>query len=304
MAWRPRPMARWQPSGSRRAAWILLLAMAGAAASQASYEDSIQTWRRDQEAALRADDSWLTVAGLFWLKPGPNRAGADPSNDIVLPKDRAPARVGVFQFRGGQTTFTAEPGAPVRVNGQSAAAAVRMRPDRDQVVVGDLTMFIIGRGERFGIRLRDKNSEARRTFTGRVWFPVSPSHRVMARFVPYNPPKQLPIVNVIGDTSMMPSPGYAEFTLDGQVFRLEPTAAPGDPELFFIFRDLTSRTDTYPGGRYLYTPLPQAGAVELDFNRAVSPPCAFTAFATCPLPPKQNDLPVRIEAGERYVAHK
>ena len=280
--------------------WLLLLAVAVAAAPQSSYDPAIQQWRRDQDAALRADDGWLSVVGLFWLKAGANRAGADPSNDIALPKGLAPARVGVFQFAGGQTTFTAEDGVPALVNGRKALGAVRLRPDEDRVVVGDLTMFVIARGERTGIRLLNKNSEARRAFTGRAWYPVKPSLRIVARFVPYNPPKQIPIVNVLGDTSLVPSPGYVEFTIEGKVFRLDPTAESGASELFFNFRDLTSRADTYPAGRYLYSSLPtKAGTVDLDFNRAVSPPCAFTAFATCPLAPKQNDLAVRIDAGEK-----
>jgi uncharacterized protein (DUF1684 family) len=268
-----------------------------------SYEASIQEWRRTQDAELRADDGWLNVAGLFWLEPGENRAGADPASQILLPAGRAPARVGVFQFVRGRTTFTAQAGVPVLINGRMAAAAVQLRPDTDRIVIGDFTMFVIARGERSGIRLIDKNSAARRTFTGRVWYPVKPAMRIAARFVPHDTPKQLSIVNVLGDRSLVPSPGYVEFTLDGKVWRLEPTAEPGDSELFFNFRDLTSRTDTYQAGRYLYTPRPKGGIVDLDFNRAVSPPCAFTAYATCPLPPKQNDLAVRIEAGEKH-AHK
>ncbi len=295
-----------------RVASLLLLALAGAAGAraiaaappQASYESAVQQWRRDQEAELRADAGWLKVVGLFWLKPGANRAGADPASDIALPAGKAPARVGVFQFAGGQITFASEAGVAARVNGRAVSAAVRLQPDNDRVVVGDLTMFVIVRGERTGIRLLDKNSDASRAFTGRVWYPVKSPLRIAARFVPYNPPKQIPIVNVLGDTSQMPSPGYVEFALDGKVFRLDPTAEPGSTELFFIFRDQTSRGDTYPAGRYLYTSAPKAGVVDLDFNRAINPPCAFTAFATCPLPPKQNDLPVRIEAGERYAARK
>jgi hypothetical protein len=284
-------------------ATALLLAMAGGTASQPSYEDAIQKWRDDLDASLKSEDGWLTVVGLFWLKAGPNRVGSDPSNDIVLPKRAAPARVGVFLFESGQTTLTVEAGIAVLVNGKPAGSA-RLRPEADRVSVGDLTMFVIKRADRYGIRLRDKNSEARRTFTHRVWYPVKASFKVTGRFVPYNPPRQIAIVNVIGDVAPMPNPGYVEFTLNGQVFRLDPVAEPGASELFFILKDQTAGMDTYPAGRFLYTALPQNGSVELDFNRAINPPCAFTAFATCPLPPRQNQLPVRIEAGERYVAHK
>jgi hypothetical protein len=281
----------------------LALATAGATASQSSYEASIQKWRRDADSALRADDGWLTVAGLFWLRTGPNRAGTDPSNEIVLPSGTAPPRIGVFRLAGGRTTFETEPGAPVLINGSRTDAA-RLDPDVDRVTVGDLTMFVIRRGERYGIRLRDKNSEARRTFTGRVWFPVRTSYKVTGRFIPFNPPREIAIVNVLGDVAPMSSPGCVEFALNGQTLRLDPVTEPGARELFFILKDQTAGSGTYPAGRFLYAELPENGRVELDFNKAVNPPCAFTAFATCPLPPTQNVLRVRIEAGERYVGHK
>ena len=221
----------------------------------------------------------------------------------MLPKGSAPARVGVFEFRSGRTKFRAEPGVDARIGGRPARDA-ELKPESDEVVFAGLTMFVIKRGDRYGIRLRDKNSEARRTFQGCVWFPVRETLRVTGRFVPYDRPKQIPILNVIGDLAPMPSPGYVEFTLNGTLLRLDPVAEPGARELFFIFKDETAGTDTYPAGRFLYTAAPRNGVVELDFNRAVNPPCAFTAFATCPLPPRQNQLPVRIEAGERYVPHK
>jgi uncharacterized protein (DUF1684 family) len=173
-----------------------------------------------------------------------------------------------------------------------------------QVAVNDLTMFVIRRGDRYGIRLRDRNSEARKMFSGLRHFPIDPVYRVTAAFVAYPEPKQLPIPNVLGDTPVMVSPGYVEFSIGGQTLRLEPVYEGADPhELFFIFADQTNGTDTYPSGRFLYTDLPQNGRVVLDFNKAQNPPCAFTAFATCPLPPKQNRLPVRVPAGEMDYGH-
>jgi uncharacterized protein (DUF1684 family) len=281
----------------------ILVAAAGALLAQGPYAAAIEAWRRDQNAALTAEDGWLTVVGLFWLKAGPNAAGTDPGSDIVLPAGTAPPHIGVFRLESGQATFETEPGVSVLVNGRQTATA-RLRPDVDRVVVGDLTMFVIKRGDRYAIRLRNRNSEARRSFAGRVWYPVRPAFRVAARFVPYNPPRQIAIVNVIGDATAMQSPGYVEFTLSGRTCRLDPVTEPGATELFFIFKDQTSGAETYPAGRFLYAALPKNGVVDLDFNRAVSPPCAFTAFATCPLPPKQNQLPVRIEAGERYPGHR
>jgi uncharacterized protein (DUF1684 family) len=273
-----------------------------ASARAESYEAAMARWRAAQDAELGADDGWLTVVGLFWLAPGANRAGSDPSNAVVLPAGKAPARVGTFTFQDGRTTFAAEPGVGVTRRGQPVGREPLV-PDRDVLAVGEISLMVIHRGDRFGIRVRDRTSEARRTFAGREWYALQPALRLAARFVPYDPPRQIPIANVLGDTSPMRSPGYVEFTIGGRAFRLDPVVEPGSAELFFIFRDAT-RGDTYPGGRFLYAPLPRNGTVDLDFNRAVSPPCAFTNFATCPLPPKQNDLPVRIEAGERYVPRK
>jgi uncharacterized protein (DUF1684 family) len=162
-------------------------------------------------------------------------------------------------------------------------------------------MFVIQRGNRFGVRLKNKNSESRKTFTGLKYFPVNDAYRVVAKFVPYDPPMTIAVPNILGDTEQEPSPGYVEFMLNGQKCRLDPVSE-GD-ELVFIFRDLTSGKETYPSGRFLFTAMPKNGEVALDFNKAVNPPCAFTPFATCPLPPKQNHLPIRVEAGELRYGH-
>ncbi len=173
----------------------------------------------------------------------------------------------------------------------------------DVLVLGPLSLQVIERGGRYGIRLKDNASARRREFAGLQWYPVSEAHRVVARFVPHATPKTIPIANVLGQEDQQPSPGYVVFTIGGQEVRLEPILeAPDAKELFFIFKDPTAGRDTYPAGRYLYTDLPKDGAVTLDFNKAYSPPCAFTAYATCPLPPPQNRLPVRIEAGEKKPA--
>ena len=287
------------------AVWIATAAVAPTFnADDMVYRKTVESWRRKQEAALQADDGWLTVAGLFWLKEGANRAGADPSNDIVLPAGSVPGRVGVFQFSRGQTIFQVETGVKVTINDRPVTT-VELKPDvpgpPDVIAIGDLKMYVIQRGNRYGIRLRDKNSKLRREFTGLGWFPVRESLRVRARFVPYDPPKLISIPNLLGDTEKLPSPGYAVFTLDRRQHRLEPVES-GDTELFFIFKDLTSGKETYPAGRFLYTEMPRHGEVILDFNKARNPPCAYTPFATCPLPPRQNHLPARMEAGETYHA--
>ncbi len=263
------------------------------------YREGIEHWRRQRRALLQSEDGWLTVVGLFWLKEGRNTAGTGPDNNLVLPEGSAPPRVGNFEFHDGKTTFQAASGVQASVNGRPAGRAI-LKPDTsgaaDLLRIRDLTMFVIERGGRYAVRVKDKNSRARREFQGLDYFPVNERYRIRGRFVPYNPPRKVSIPNILGGTEEDTSPGYVVFALDGREFRLVPVNS-GDM-LFFIFKDPTARKETYPAGRFLFTGLPEKGEVELDFNKAVNPPCAFTDFATCPLPPEENILPVRIEAGE------
>ena len=226
------------------------------------------------------------------------------ADDPLLP--RGPAELGIFELHHGKTTFRAAPGVAVKLNGQTAGASMPLMSDPegkpDLIQFHAFTMFVIHRGERYGIRLKDTESESRKEFTGLHWFPVRENYRVTAKFVPYQMPKILSIPNILGETEQDASPGYVLFTLDGHSLRLDPVVE-DDQQLFFIFHDLTSGKETYPPGRFLYTDLPKNGEVVMDFNKAQNPPCAFTAYATCPLPPKQNRLPVRIEAGELNYGH-
>lgn len=274
-------------------------------AGGSGYRAEIERWRQNREAQLKADDGWLTLAGLFWLKEGENSIGSDASNSIVLPAGRAPGKLGMLELHNGVTTFKPEPGALTR-DGKPATAEI-LKPDTsgtpDIVRIKALSLLVIQRGSRYGIRLRDNNNEMRRRFTGLKYFPVNEEYRLKAKFVPYNPAKVIAVPNILGGTENESSPGYAEFTLQGQVLRLDPILEDG--RLFFIFKDLTAGKETYPAGRFLSAEMPggEAGEVVLDFNKAYNPPCAFTAYATCPLPPKQNQLPVRIEAGELRYGH-
>jgi uncharacterized protein len=276
--------------------------MKGQPLETTAYHTAIETWRQGMEAKLRADNSWLTLAGLFWLKEGQNSFGADPENDIVLPAGSAPGNAGTFELHAGGTTLHVANGASVMVNGRPVLSA-QLRSDAtgapDLVAIDDLMMRVIQRGDRYGIRLWDKRSPARAAFPGRRWFPVQESYCVTASFVSYDPPKIMPIVTILGDIENTPSPGYAIFSINGQAGRLD-ASYEEDGELFFTFRDATAGDLTYPAGRFLKTPLPQDGQPTIDFNKAYNPPCAFTPYATCPLPPPQNDLPQRIEAGEIY----
>jgi uncharacterized protein (DUF1684 family) len=245
-----------------------------------AYPAQIDEWRRQREAALKADGGWLTVTGLFWLNEGENRF------DAAL-KD------GVFDLHDGKVTL--------RMGGQTR----ELRPDSagkpDVATMGSLSMFVIQRGGKYGIRLKDNNSRLRKEFTGLHYFPVREDYRVTTRLVP--DAKKIPILNILGQVEETPSPGYVEFELHDQKLRLTPVQESPNT-LFFIFRDPTAGKETYGSGRFLDADLGKDGEVVLDFNKAYNPPCAFTPYATCPLPPKENRLGVRIEAGElKYGSH-
>lgn len=266
---------------------ILLAGMALLAAS--TYESEIEAWRQARYKALQSEGGWLSLAGLFWLREGANRFGPDPSNDIALPDGGA--HPGTFELHDGKVTVT--------VDGNTRA----IRPDSsDFVKTGRLSLFVIKRGERYGIRAKDPESATRRDFHGIGHFPVAESWRFTAKFVAE--PKKIPVLNVLGQTESMECPGYAAFQVNGTELRLYPVfEEPGAQELFYIFRDRTSGKETYGAGRFLYSGLPRDGKVVLDFNKAYNPPCAFSPYATCPLPPPENRLPVRIEAGEKTYGH-
>jgi len=280
----------------------LLLFAPALSVAQTPYQGEIQRWRQDYESKLKAEDGWLAVAGLYWLKEGINTFGTDASLDIVLPPDSTPGKVGSLELRNGVVTLRVADGVTVTANDQPVRV-LELKSDADNqtpdsIKVGELKLTIIKRGERFGLRVRDKNSLARREFTGLHWFPVRESYRVEATFIPFEKPKEITIINVLGDEVKMRNPGILSFKLNGQDFQLKPVIEE-EGKLFIIFRDLTAGKTTYPAGRFLDAEMPKDGKVILDFNEATNPPCAFTAYATCPLPPKQNYLPIAIEAGEQ-----
>ena len=264
--------------------------------SDPNYEQTIQKWRQEREAKLKAEGGWLTLAGLVWLKEGANTIGSAPASDITL--SRGPERLGTIRYTKGHAEFEPAPGIPLKAMPLKSDAN---DAEPDVVKYGDFSFFVIHRGNRDAIRLRDLQSDAVKSFTGLHWYPVRPEYRVTAKWVPYDPPKVLSIPNILGETEKTPSPGHAEFTLNGKQFTLEPVIEDGD--LFFIFRDQTAGKETYPPGRFLHADLPKNGNVVLDFNKAYTPPCAFTPYATCPLPPPQNKVPIRIEAGELNYGH-
>ncbi|MBX7214853.1 MAG: DUF1684 domain-containing protein [Thermoflexales bacterium] len=266
-----------------------------------NYDQEMRAFRESLDASLRAEDGWLTLVGLFWLEEGANTVGGDPACDIALPPERVPARLGVIDFHDGQAVLRAEPGVDVRVDGQPVTQAT-LRDDHSGapslVTAGSVTFFVIRRGDRFGIRARDAQHPARASFTGRKWLPYNPVYRVVGTFSPHLPSRMLSNVNVVGIAERMENPGTVTFSLFGRSMTMEAFSA-GERALWFVLRDATAGKTTYGAGRFLKVPLAADGSVDMDFNRAYNPPCAFTPYATCPLPPPENILPVELPVGER-----
>jgi len=265
----------------------------------AAYRASVEKWRQDYEADLRSDHGWLTISGLFWLHEGENKFGSDPLNDVVLPEASSPPDAGSFDLHDRKVIAHIKPGVPATMNGKPVET-VELQHDlpTDRLVIGGVTLWVHASGGRLTIRVQDKNSALRREFTGLHWFPIDESYRVVARYVQYEKPKDVPIQNLAGDSLALPISGYVVFTLRGEEYRLE-AESDEKGELSFVFRDLTSGKETYAASRFLDTDAPKDGMVILDFNEAYNPPCAYNPNTTCPLPPPENRLRVRIEAGEK-----
>ena len=262
-----------------------LMALAG---TPTSYTDSIKAWQEHRNAGLRKPDSWLTLVGLFWLNPGDNTIGSASTNNFVLPKSSAPAEVGTLHLDGDKITFHPSDGSaprPLSYDGEQP----------DVIQAGSVSFFVIKRGDRFAIRAKDSQSPTLKNFAGLTFFPVNPDLHFEAKFIP--DVEKIPILSVLGTTDLEESPGIVEFTYHGQTHHLRPIYE--GKTLFFLFKDLTNKDLTYQAGRMLNTPLPVDGKVDLDFNRAYNPPCTFTPYATCPLPPKENHLPFAVDAGEK-----
>ncbi len=294
-----------------RAAIGLVLLASGASAQpvrDADHAAAIESWRATRLERLRSEDGWLTLVGLHWLETGENRFGADPGLPIVLDAEGVPAWAGTFRLGAGEVRVEAAPGSPLRLGDAPLAGPAVLRDDSqeqpDVLALGRLRLHVIRRGERFAIRVKDPQSPIRTGFAGIDSFPIDPAYRVAARLERFEQPLEVAIPTAAGTTELLRAPGRVAFTLGGARHTLLPLVEqPGETSLWFIFKDPTSGKETY-GFRYLYGDLHEDGTVDLDFNRAYNPPCAFTPYATCALPPKENHLAVRIEAGERiYEAH-
>jgi uncharacterized protein len=265
----------------------------------AAYLQSFEKWKSELVDDLK--QNWLVLAGLFWLKPGANTFGSANDNAIVLPA--GPPHAGVFQLQGDSVSVELQKGAAAKIDGKLLGKA-KLQADvtgkATVIEMGSLRMHLIQRGKRLGIRVKDMNSERARNYAGPIFFPLDMTYRVTGTFVPSDGKKMVDVPNVLGDVTPTPIAGEVHFKLNGQDLTL--TALSGDPAkgLSFVMGDLTGKTETYPGGRFLDSDPVIDGKVVLDFNRAYNPPCAVTPYATCPLAPKENRLPVAVSAGEKY----
>ena len=277
-----------------------------------AWQKDLLDWRAKHTVELQKPDGWLSLAGLEWLEPGDNSFGGAADNKIHLAGSKV-ARLGVLQLEG-QTVRLVEPAGGFSpdflVAGVPAKSQVlRVDPDNDKnaphLTIGTLNMYVIRRGDRFALRVKDSRSQALVGFRGLKWYAPNPAYRVTAHWIPYNPPKTVALDTLAGTHYSQPVPGAAEFKLAGETYRLEPVLEDSAPEkLFFILRDTTSASTTYGACRFLYTALPsdglaKTGELVLDFNHLENPPCAYTPYATCPLPPPGNRLHIALPVGER-----
>jgi uncharacterized protein len=272
------------------------------------YLGEIEAWRDRVQTSLKRDNGWLTLAGRFIMKPGVNTFGTGANNDIVFPKElvgTGPATLGTINVDVNAKTVTAKfadgtnwKRGDKAIGTESALSTAT--DNRDWISFDRISMHVITRDGKYILRLADNKSAVRENFKGRIWYAPDDNYRVQAKFVPYPPGRTIPIVNVIDEVSDEPSPGYVEFTLKGVKQKLDVV---GDGYgLFFVIRDGTSGDTTYRPSRFLFIekrPEPNK-PFTLDFNRAYNPPCAFSEFTTCPLPPKQNIMKFRVDAGEKY----
>jgi uncharacterized protein len=265
------------------------------------YIQGITKWRQEMDANLRRENGWLALAGLYWLRKGTNLIGSDSEADILLPA-RSPARLGTFEFDGNNVTLNVEDSTPVEVNG-TPAQNVLLDADQEDVpsfvTFDDIRMVVVRRSKGVGIRVWDNSREQRRTFPSRQWYPVKPELRVPAIYNRYEIPKIVKMPDILGAVLDEPMQGFVSFELNGQVHELIVEELP-DRRLFIQFMDKTNGNPTYPSGRYHYADAHLNGRTFLDFNKAYSPPCAFTDYATCTFPPQENHLNVAIEAGEIF----
>ncbi|MBI2516598.1 MAG: DUF1684 domain-containing protein [Opitutae bacterium] len=283
----------------RLASTLLLVSFASSLFAADDYAKSIETWRTERTARLTAADSWLALVGRHELTRGRHTLGSAAGSDIRLAA--GPAQLGVITYaEDDRVTLELAAGVDAKIDGTEARSAELVYKGEKPAYVhfGTANFYVMVRGDKLFLRVRDSESPRRRNFVGIDYFPIDPAWRIEAQWVPFDPPHQVNITNMIGQTSPAPVPGKAVFTHEGRTVELIPIDE-GDEELFFVISDATSGDETYGASRFLYAARPKDGKVVLDFNRAQNPPCAFTPFATCPLPPKENRMKFPVRAGEK-----
>lgn len=265
-------------------------------------ENEFRTWRLEREQSLRNPKGYLALVGLHWVEDGGYTFGSAPDNNIVFPPGRAPAHAGILRVRAGTATVASEPGVILTSDGQPFSK-MKMNSDvSDQgptkVQLGDLTFWLIERSHRLGLRLSDPQSPILQRYAGTKCFSYAPHWRLEARFESFTTPQSITMPSVLGSQTVEKSTGRLLFTVNGRQHHLYPSGST-DQDFFIVFADLTNGHETYGGGRFLKVPIPTEGqATVIDFNRAYNPPCAYNPYTTCPLPPSENKLAIRIEAGE------
>jgi len=270
--------------------------------SPEAVEAEVRAFREARVARLMGPAGWLSLVNKTWIGEGRTTIGADESCDVVLPAGRAPERVGSFTRVGFEVRFEAAPGVEVTSGGEAVTSVVMRsdaEPDPHRLVIGSLVIELIRRADDLAVRVRDPDSPARREFAGIPCYDVNPAFWIPARFQADTDSISIDLVDSDGRPQKARSVGMALFEVAGTPCRLRLFEEDQGRRLFVLFADATNRDDTYGAGRFLYAPVPTSGRVILDFNKSFNPPCAFTAFASCPLPPPENRLPLRIEAGEK-----
>ena len=272
--------------------------------NEKKYFREIEQWQEERIKYLKAEDGWLNIVGLFWLEEGENTIGTDSSNSIVFP-GTGPACIGKIVLKDTIPVFLSDENTKITHKGRPVTE-IEMKTDLSGnptlLKTASYGFFIVKRGNLYGIRLRDYESPHIDELDHIEMFPISPDWIVKAKWIPYEDPIYIDVPDAIGMVNKTKIPGKLEFVIEGENCELYPIEA--GKRLFIIFGDETSGLETYGGGRFIYSDKPdKQGNVEIDFNRAYNPPCVFTQFATCPLPPKENILQVRITAGEKAVPH-
>ena len=272
----------------------------------ADLEGETEAWRAERLAKLTAADGWLTLVGLHFLKVGRNQVGSAPDNDIVLPK--GPRNLGTITVTAdGRSHVEIATGVDACIDGHAVRQSeLKWQDVRHPTLVtaGTLTCFVVDRGGRKALRVKDSEASTRVQFAGLDYFPVDPQWRIQARWEPFERSRLVPVTTTLGQTGPEPIPGRAVFEHAGRTYELLPIDEGRDVPLFFVISDGTSGKETYGACRFLYVDWPKEDerTIVLDFNRAENPPCAFTTFSTCPLPLKENRLPFAIRAGEKNYA--